>query len=1225
MNESMLPEYVERVKLPAGYNSCTASIVAVQTEPIQDISLLPADAAIKSEFEVSTLIGFRKKQPVATVRVVPIRKSGSGYERLVRFQLQVTPSVSPQRTTSRAYSTNSVLASGSWFRIATTQQGVHKMTYQFLKDLGIDVDNIDPRRLRIYGNGGGQLPFNNSKFRYDDLQENAILVQGENDGVFDNTDFVLFFATAQTRWKYDGTGETFSHQLNGYSDSTYYFITTDLGSGKRIQHLAEASGTPNQTVSTYNDYQFIESELVNLLKSGREWYGESLDNLNSSRSYNFSFPNLVTSEQATFRANMIARAVNGSSTTNRVSASLSGISPIVTYFNNVGTSPQDNYALPISFNQAFLPSSSTISASISFSSSDPNALGWVNYLEMNARCQLTATGRGTQMGFRDVRSVGTGNITEFNLTSVTNSHQVWDITDPLNVAIQDHRFLGNQILFTTETSVLKEFQLLDGVNYLVPVKAGGIANQNLHALPQAGMIIVAPEGFLSTADKLADYHRSHDGLVVHVVTHRQIFNEFSSGAQDVSAIRDFMKMFYDRATSPADMPRYLLLYGDASYDMKYRITNNSNIVTSYQSAGSLNQTQTYMSDDFFGLLDDTEGDWTSGEIVDMAVGRLPVRTATEAEAMLNKILRYGGGDDPAIVLGDWRNTITFVGDDQDSNTHFKQSDTLAVRNDRNEPVYNIDKIYLDAYNQISTPGGQRYPDAQQAIIDRVQRGTLLLTYIGHGGEVGWAHERILEVSDINGWTNFNKQAAFLTATCEFTRVDDPSRTSAGELVMLNPNGGGICLFTTSRLAFSSSNNNLCQRFFTHVFTPINGRMPTMGEVFEQTKIDVYTDPYVRNFLLIGDPALRMAYPQYEVVTSTINGVPANLPTDTLKALSRITVTGEVRGLNGSRLTSFNGTLYPTVYDKTETIYTLGNDINVTNDPSFPAPFQLRKNVIFRGKVSVTNGTFSFTFIVPRDIRFQYGYGRISYYAQNGQTDAHGYNNDIVVGGYNSLAAADSKGPEIRLYMNDEKFVRGGLTDANPYLYAIVSDTSGINTIGNGIGHDMTAELSTETNKIHVLNDYFESDLNSYQNGKVYYPFSELSPGPHTVTFKVWDVYNNSSESSTDFIVAESADLALSHVLNYPNPFTTRTTFMFEHNRPYTNLDVQVQVFTVSGKLIKTISGKIFSTGYRSDDLHWDGLDDFGDRIGRGVYVYKLRVRASDGSYADKFEKLVILR
>ncbi|HPD54515.1 MAG TPA: type IX secretion system sortase PorU, partial [Bacteroidia bacterium] len=437
--------------------------------------------------------------------------------------------------------------------------------------------------------------------------------------------------------------------------------------------------------------------------------------------------------------------------------------------------------------------------------------------------------------------------------------------------------------------------------------------------------------------------------------------------------------------------------------------------------------------------------------------------------------------------------------------------------------------------------------------------------------------------------------------------------------------GGICLFTTSRLAFSSSNNNLCQRFFTHVFTPINGRMPTMGEVFEQTKIDVYTDPYVRNFLLIGDPALRMAYPQYEVVTSTINGVPANLPTDTLKALSRITVTGEVRGLNGSRLTSFNGTLYPTVYDKTETIYTLGNDINVTNDPSFPAPFQLRKNVIFRGKVSVTNGTFSFTFIVPRDIRFQYGYGRISYYAQNGQTDAHGYNNDIVVGGYNSLAAADSKGPEIRLYMNDEKFVRGGLTDANPYLYAIVSDTSGINTIGNGIGHDMTAELSTETNKIHVLNDYFESDLNSYQNGKVYYPFSELSPGPHTVTFKVWDVYNNSSESSTDFIVAESADLALSHVLNYPNPFTTRTTFMFEHNRPYTNLDVQVQVFTVSGKLIKTISGKIFSTGYRSDDLHWDGLDDFGDRIGRGVYVYKLRVRASDGSYADKFEKLVILR
>lgn len=1225
LNESKLPEYVERVELPAGFNSFEATIQVLETAPVQDPSLIPAEALVGSDFEVISQTGFRKKLPMATVRIVPIRKRGGSYEQLVRFQLQVNPTVSPLRTATRQFTSNSVLSSGSWYRIGITQQGVYKMSYQFLKDLGIDVDNMDPRRLRLYGNGGGQLPFNNSTFRRDDLQENAILVEGESDGVFDNTDYVLFFGTSQVRWKYDGNGETFTHQLNAYADTTYYFINTDLGNGKRIQSLSESGLAASQTVTTYNDFQFVESELVNLLKSGREWYGEDLDNLNSSRSYNFSFPNLIASEPVTFRANMIARAVNGSSTTNRVTASLSGQSPLVTNFNNVGSSPQDNYALPVSFNRTFLPASGNITATISFSSSDPNALGWVNFLELNARCALTATGRSTQMGFRDARSVGPGNVSEFRIASVTGAHRVWDITDPLNVGSQSFRLVSGEIRFTTSTASLKEFHLFDGVNFLTPVKAGAILNQNLHALPQADMIIVAPSQFLSAAAKLADYHRLRDGLVVHVVTPEQIFNEFSSGAQDVCAIRDFMKMFYDRANSPAEMPRYLLLYGDASYDMKYRISNNSNLITSFQSAGSLNQTQTYMSDDFFGLLDDTEGDWTSGEIVDMAVGRLPVRNSTEAEAMLNKILRYGGGDDPSLALGDWRNNITFVADDQDSNTHFKQSDTLAARANRNDGVYNIDKIYLDAYNQVSTPGGQRYPDVQQAIVDRVQRGTLLLTYIGHGGEVGWAHERILEVSDINNWTNTNKLAAFLTATCEFTRVDDPSRTSAGELVMLNPNGGGICLYTTSRLAFSSSNNNLCQRFFTHVFTPINGRMPTMGEVFEQTKIDVYTDPYVRNFLLIGDPALRLAYPQHEIVTSTINGTPIGQFADTLKALSRVTVTGEVRGSNGSRLSSFNGVLYPTVYDKSETIYTLGNDQNVSNDPSFPAPFQLRKNVIFRGKVSVTNGEFSFSFVVPKDIRFQVGNGRISYYAQNGQTDAHGYNNEVLVGGFNAQAATDSKGPEIRLYMNDDKFVRGGMTDASPFLYAVVNDTSGINTIGNGIGHDMTAELSTETNKVFVLNDYFESDLNSYQNGQVRYPFKDLRSGPHTVTFKVWDVYNNSSEATTDFVVAESADLALNHVFNYPNPFTTKTTFMFEHNRPFTNLDVQVQVFTVSGKLVKTLSGKIYSTGYRSDDLQWDGLDDFGDRIGRGVYVYKLRVRASDGSYADKFEKLVILR
>jgi len=500
-----------------------------------------------------------------------------------------------------------------------------------------------------------------------------------------------------------------------------------------------------------------------------------------------------------------------------------------------------------------------------------------------------------------------------------------------------------------------------------------------------------------------------------------------------------------------------------------------------------------------------------------------------------------------------------------------------------------------------------------------------MTYIGHGGELGWAHERVLEVEDINGWTNFKHMPAFLTATCEFSRPDDPGRTSAGELVILNPNGGGICLFTTTRLAFSGSNFSLAQRFFDHFFEPINGSMPTCGEIFEQTKID-YTDRYTRNFVLLGDPAVRLVYPQYDVVTNTVNTHQLTLNSDTLSALSKITITGEVRNKSGAKMTGFNGVVYPTIYDKWATFTTIGNDLNATEGgTSYPAPFDMQKNVLYKGKAQIKNGDFTFTFVVPKDISYQYGNGKISYYAHNGQSDANGYSNEIVVGGLNPSAGTDNTGPQVNLYMNDDKFVFGGLTDENPVLYAEVSDSNGINTAGTGIGHDITSIIDEDNGKISILNDYYESDMDSYQAGKVRYPYSSLNPGRHSLSFKVWDVYNNSSEARTEFIVAETAELALEHVLNYPNPFSTHTTFMFEHNRPYQQLSAQVQIFTVSGKLIKTLNEIVTTEGYRSDDIEWDGLDDYGDRIGRGVYVYKLKVKDFNGSSTEKFEKLVILR
>ena len=506
-------------------------------------------------------------------------------------------------------------------------------------------------------------------------------------------------------------------------------------------------------------------------------------------------------------------------------------------------------------------------------------------------------------------------------------------------------------------------------------------------------------------------------------------------------------------------------------------------------------------------------------------------------------------------------------------------------------------------------------------MQRVQRGALLINYVGHGGPLGWAEERILTDDDINGWTNYNSLPAFMTATCQFSTADDPSVTSAGELVLLNSKGGGIALFTTCRLAYSEDNFELGQEFYTHFFAPIGNRMPRMGEICMLTKND-YQDVHTRNFLLLGDPALTLAYPKWNVTTTTINGaaVTATSVPDTIKALQKVTIGGYVDDGKGKKLTTFNGVIYPTVYDKAETDYTLAN-----NPDSYRAPFLLQNSILYKGAASVVNGEFTFTFVVPKDIAFQYGFGRLSYYADDQTNDASGNFENFIIGGANPSAPLSTKGPTVKLYMNDTTFAYGGLTDQNPSLYARVIDSSGISTVNNAIGHDITAELDNNNTQVYVLNDYYQADLNSYQSGKVIYAFSGLAHGPHTVDFKVWDVYNNSTEARLEFVVSSSTKLALAHVLNYPNPFTTNTKFFFEYNKPCMPTVVQIEIFTISGKLIKTIRADIECDGYRSDTIEWDGLDDYGDKIGRGVYVYRLKVHTSDGSEADQFQKLVILR
>ncbi|MBA3648912.1 MAG: type IX secretion system sortase PorU [Chitinophagales bacterium] len=1188
---------------------------------------------IKNTPVITVNNGFERTRPIALVAILPFRRNPATgiVERLVSFSysLTVTPEAGTSLRSTNSYVAHSVLATGTWYKIAVGKDGIYKIDKSFLQTLGISTTSIDPRNIRIYGNGGGMLPEPNSFFRYDDLQENAIKVVGEEDGKFDDGDYVLFYGQSPDRWKYDAALKRFSHISNLYSKSTYYFITTDLGAGKRVQDYSSGEAS-NFAVNTFDDYAFHELDLENLLQSGRQWFGEKFD-FETAVSVPFTFPNIVAGSQGTVTASVASRSIYAS---NSFALSVNGQSLIAAQsIPAVCADYTCGYANGSVLQSVFYPAPGTLTVKLDYNKNSQDAVGYLDYIEINVVSNLSWN--GSQMNFRSAASMGIGKVSQFTISNTNSNLLTWDVTKSTNVVSESMNFTGNQSQFTVATDTLHEFVIFSNSEGMVPEIAGKILNQDLHSLSQSDLFIITPDLLRSSAEDLGNFHRNQFSQSVNVVSVEQIYNEFSAGAKDLSAIRDFIRMFYVRANGDSVlMPKYLLLFGDGSYDNKENIPGNSSLIPAYESSNSLSPTSSFVSDDFFGLLDVTEG----GNIldpaakVDIAIGRLPVNNTDQASVVINKIKIYAAPQS----LGNWRNVLTFVADDEDNDVHINDCDEIATNTGNAHPVYNIDKIYLDAYKQVQIPGGARYPEVNIAINNQINGGTLLFNYVGHGGTGGLGHERIMNLTEIQNYTNLNKLTLFVTATCDFTVYDNPSIVSAGEQLLLNAKGGAIALVTTVRLVYSSANKLMNQAFMDNVFVAKNGIIPPLGEVFRRGKNKISGDTNNRKFTLIGDPAITLDYPQYNINTTAIEGKTLTSVPDTMKALQKVTVSGTINDFNGNVMQDFNGVIFPTIYDKPQLYQTLAND-----EASYVRSFVLQKNVIYNGKASVRNGVFSFSFIVPKDISYQFGYGKISYYADNGVIDASGYKNDIVIGGISDSVAHDVSGPQVKVYMNDERFVFGGITDPNPTILVKLIDSSGLNTVGTGIGHDITAVLDNDTKNTLDMNNFYSTDLDSYQSGEVRYPLTSLAEGVHTLNVKAWDVYNNSSQALTQFVVSTSASMALAHVLNYPNPFTTRTEFMFEHNMPGAVLNVMIQIYTVSGKLVKTMqqaivpqsvntSGSGFGVGdaeggYRVNGIYWDGKDDYGDPIGKGVYVYKLSVRAANGFKADRYEKLVILK
>lgn len=1123
--------------------------------------------------------------------------------------------------------TSSVLADGDIYKFATAKNGVYKLDYVFIEQLGLNPTTFNPQNLSIYGQGGGTLPEPNIEDRVDDLVEIPIQIVGEDDGKFDVEDYILFYGEDMDKVVYLNNQDRYHREKNPYEKSNFYFIKIKNDKGQRMT----ASNPPADiaySTDSYSDFQIFEEETYNILHkadanlqgSGRRWLGDRFK-AEREKSYDdkFDFSNLVQDEPIYVHMEFAAR----SDRTSNVSLTLDNQVLSTNIIRANVTDIEKPYAKIGIIGEEIQLNSDRPSITVKYPQLGNSNEGWLDFIAFNMRRRLVYADK--QYTFADNRSF------EFSSANYTVAGNVadaaiWDVSNALQpLSIEAQGANGGNITFQTTTGPDTRYVIFREEDAFSAAPIGKIANQNLHAISDAEYLVIYHPDFEGAAMRIADHRKNFSRLRVEIASIDQVYNEFSSGKVDPTAIRDFARMLYKRSTDFG----YLLLIGDGSFDYRHVYTdfNNESFIPVFETEESFDPILSYPSDDYYALLSDLEGDDIRGAL-DIAVGRFPVRTLEEANVIVDKIVRYEKGEK---TLGDWRTNILFVADDEDGNRHVNAADPIAENTRTKYPLFNINKVYLDAFEQENTPGGVFNFKAKKELNQSMFKGQLVVNYLGHGGSKGWAQERVLLKEDVDQWNNIDRLPLLITATCSFAGYDNPVEITAGEYTLTNPTGGSVALFTTVRAVYAGQNERLTRSVFDHLFAEVDGELPPIGDLLINAKNSNAQDTSsanARKFTLLGDPAMRLAVPQRFVRTTKINGLDiGDTNLDTLKALSKATIEGDVVNSDGSIVSSFNGNLYPTIYDKAVNLKTLGQDKG-----SSERPFQLQKSVIFKGLASITNGQFKFSFVVPKDINYAYGKGKISYYAEDGSPiDGGGAFRDIYVGGTNKDGLTDETGPALDVFMNTEDFVFGGMTDRDPTLLLKLSDDNGINVIGNSIGHDLTAVLDNDFQNTIILNEFYESEKDDYTRGIVRYPMNALELGKHTLTVKAWDIANNSTEMLTEFVVVDEAEDGLRHVLNYPNPFSESTCFQFEHSFLDQDLDIRVDILTPSGRRVTTLEKNIKASGNLSRDIKWDGRDDFGDRLANGIYIYRVTVRVTDASSGrilkntSDLQKLVVLR
>jgi hypothetical protein len=1092
-----------------------------------------------------------------------------------------------------------IFTSGKWVKLEFNNSEVYKVTYNDLKNWGFNPNNIDPRDIHFYAIQGSELELiNRSKPSNGHAPEIPIQVFGEEDGVFDPADYILIFKESTRTWKW--VNNQFRHVQNKYTDiSTGILGCPEKGfsqnkyPGLRIANRNFNYDPNSPEIKNFKYLHFHDSNMVNPQKMGTMWLGEKLGNETLKRSFNFNLPPSMDSVQ-------IKLGVGG--------AMIEGTGSLkVTINGNFYTIPlrristSDEACVLIERFYTIVNPGSNLSVQLELVRPNSQSFAHLDFIEILGDVNSVIPGNRSQTLRLQPQWANVGNVRySIPVTGFASDYLIWDVSNAYEVRnIQG--FQSNSSLLNVSIpadSFVSSISIFQTNSLSSPKKVGDIALKTLIKSTDKKNVYIVPNSFQSFLN--ANLLKAED----FTVTIEDIYTYYGGGQADIRAIRNYIR---DQHLQNGGLNN-IILVGSTSFDPKNRVKNNTNLIPIYHSNGQ-QITSAYCLDDFFGYLMEGQGDPEIGRnSMTVPVGRIPVRNIEELTGFWNKLKLYGNSKS----LGAWRNKLAFVADDIDASWEAEftmESENYVDYLKDNHPTLKVEPIYADAFKQITNGNNEAYPSVTEAIRTAFEKGSLFVNYQGHGGEKGWAQESFLDIPFVKSLRNLNNQPILFTATCEFSRYDDPELQSAGELTMLNPDGGAIALMTTTRKVWVAGNSLINDAFWKQYgFPKPNEPVPTLGQIYQRLKNRPSPNSEDNKFALLGDPSMKLAFPEHVIQVDSVNGIAASEFTDTIKAFSVVRVKGHVNERLKGILSGFNGVLEVEVLDKPVTQYTLNNDGKMS-----PLPFSVEKSYIFKGSVNVVNGRYEFSFSVPKDIAYNIALGRMLMYAQNGVTDAAGYFK-FLIGGSEIVSDIDTVGPQVKCFMQDTFFKQGDNVLRDVDFVARIYDLNGINSTGSGIGRDLmiTLDPETENEQFFVVNEYFTFDKGSYTQGTLKFPMTGISPGKHTIKCVAWDIFNNSGEGKVEFNVVPGRQLLIPRNGAFPVPCVLNDQSLnvwVEHNLAGEDIKVHFDVYNFQGS---KVHGGFFTEMMSSSRIQFEPMKDFNHFGGSTFYIVRVTLETSDG-------------